>query len=141
MGRPTTKRANILLTAGAALLIVGVAVAASVGRSDDKDDAEPTVPVVVARADIDAGALGDDLVSAGKVGIDQVPESEAPPDALSSTASLTGVIVTAAVEKGDDVTTEDVGPSTLRAGSITIPKGKQAAAATPGPATTSTSSP
>ncbi len=130
MGRPTTKRANILLTAGAALLIVGVAVAASVGRSDDKDDAEPTVPVVVARADIDAGALGDDLVSAGKVGIDQVPESEAPPDALSSTASLTGVIVTAAVEKGDDVTTEDVGPSTLRAGSITIPKGKQAVAIT-----------
>lgn len=130
MARPSTKRANVLLTAGAALLIVGIAVAASVGRSEDTRDAEPTVSVVVARADIEAGALGDDLVSAGKVGVDQVPQSDAPPDAISSTSALTGAIVTTAVEKGAEVTTEDVGPSTLRAGSITIPKGKQAVAIT-----------
>jgi len=130
MGRPSTKRANILLTAGAALLIVGVAVAASVGRSDDKGDAEQTVPVLVARADIEAGSAGDDLVSAGKVAVDQVPESEAPPDAISSAAALAGTVVTRAVAEGDEVTTESVGPPTLRAGSITIPKGKQAVAIT-----------
>jgi Flp pilus assembly protein CpaB len=130
MARPSTKRANVLLTAGAALLIVGIAVAASVGRSDDGNDAEPTVPVVVARADIEAGSTGEDLVTAGKVGVDQVPESEAPPDALSSTSALAGSVVTEAVAKGEDVTTEAIGPSTLRAGSITIPKGKQAVAIT-----------
>lgn len=130
MARPSTKRANVLLTAGAALLIVGIAVAASVGRSEDKDAAEPTVPVVVARADIKAGSDGADLVTAGKVGIDQVPESEAPADALSTTSALSSAVVTKAVTKGESVTTEDVGPTTLRAGSITIPKGKQAVAIT-----------
>jgi Flp pilus assembly protein CpaB len=151
MGRPSTKRANVLLTAGAALLIVGIAVAASVGRSDDEQAAEQTVPVVVARADIAAGASGDDIVSAGKVGLDQVPASEAPPDAVSDTSALAGVVFTEAVAKGDDVTAEAIGPSTLRAASITIPKGKQAvaitvdttpaAAGTPAPATTWTCSP
>ncbi|MGN6695630.1 MAG: Flp pilus assembly protein CpaB [Aquihabitans sp.] len=130
MGRPSTKRANVLLTAGAALLIVGIAVAASVGRSEDKEAAEQTVPVVVARADITAGAAGDDLVSAGKVSVKQVPESEAPADAVSNTSTLAGVVFTRAVAKGDEVTTAAIGPSTLRAASITIPKGKQAVAIT-----------
>jgi Flp pilus assembly protein CpaB len=130
MGRPSTKRANVLLTAGAALLIVGIAVAASVGRSEDKESAEQTVPVVVARADIPAGASGDDLVSAGKVGLDQVPASEAPADAVANTSALAGVVFTHAVAKGDDVTAEAIAPSTLRAASITIPKGKQAVAIT-----------
>ena len=84
----------MLLTAGAALLIIGIAVAASVSRSDDADPGEQTVPVVVARTDLAAGSFGDDLVTAGKVGIDQVPESEAPTDALSSTSDLAGKVLT-----------------------------------------------
>lgn len=130
MGRTNTKRANVLLGVGAALLIVGVAVAASVGRSEDKEQAVDTVGVVVARADLDAGDLGDDLVSAGKVGIDQVPADEVEPGAIRSTSELSGAIITQAVAKGGDLSTEDVAPSTLRSESITIPKGKQAVAIT-----------
>ena len=99
MSRPSTKRANVLLAVGAALLIVGVAVAASMGRSDDKEQAEDTVSVLVARADLDAGDLGDDLVSAGKVQLDQVPASEAAPQAITSTSALSGAILTRPVNE------------------------------------------
>lgn len=130
MGRPSTKRANVLLTVGAALLIVGIAVAASVGRAGDDDQDDATVPVLVARADLEVGALGDDLVSAGKVGIDRVPASEVPADALTSTRALSGAVVTRPVAEGSDVTAEAIAPSTLRSGALTIPKGKQAIAIT-----------
>lgn len=130
MAKASTKRANVLLGIGAALLIVGVAVAASMGRSEDKEQAVDTVGVVVARADLDPGDLGDDLVSAGKVRLEQVPADEVEPGAITATSDLAGAIVTKPVEKGGDLTTEDVAPSTLRSESITIPKGKQAVAIT-----------
>lgn len=130
MAKPSTRRANVLLGIGAALLIVGVAVAASIGRSEDQEPAVDTVTVVVAKADLDPGDLGDDLVAAGKVGTEEVAADSVEPGAITATSDLAGAIVTRKVAKGGDLTTEDVAPSTLRSESITIPKGKQAVAIT-----------
>lgn len=130
MGRTSKRRANVLVGVGAALLIVGVAAAASLGRSNDRTPEVDTVSVVVARADLEVGALGDDLLTTGKVGVDQVPADEVSADAMRSTSALSGALIVTAVAKGEEVPKEAVTPSTLRAGAITIPEGRQAVAIT-----------
>ncbi|QXC61366.1 Flp pilus assembly protein CpaB [Aquihabitans sp. G128] len=124
------KRANVLLVAGALLLILGVALVWVLGKDDGGDSAEKKVSVLVAQADLSSGQSGDDVVAAGKVNTELVPESQVEPGALSATTGLAGQILTTNVADGDQVVATDVRAALLRTGSITIPKGKQAIAVT-----------
>ncbi len=124
------KRANVLMAAGAALLILGVALVWILGRDDDGGGKEAEVAVLVARADLTAGESGDELVAGGKVAVEQVPASEAVDGALASSAPLSGTILATDVAEGEQVLATSTRPANLRSGSITIPKDKQAIALT-----------
>lgn len=124
------KRANVLLAAGALLLILGVALVWALGRDDGDTAAEQKVPVLVATADLSSGQAGDDIVAAGKASTELVPISQVREGALDATSSLSGNILTKNVAEGAQLVTGDVRSELLRTGSITIPKGKQAIAVT-----------
>lgn len=124
------KRANVLMVAGALLLILGVALVWVLGRDDADDVAEPQVSVLVARADLSAGQAGDEVVAAGRVGLEKVPASDAVEGALVSPTAMTGNVLATDVEEGDQLVATDVRVAALRSGSITIPDGKQAVAVT-----------
>ncbi|HEY4378655.1 MAG TPA: Flp pilus assembly protein CpaB [Acidimicrobiales bacterium] len=125
-----TKRPNILVGLGIALFLVGGAIVFFVlqGGHHSSHDSNRKVPVLVARADVATGATGDDLVSGDKVAVEQVEESERAPDALSSTSSLAGQIVSSQIGKGGQVRSANLRPQTLRSASVRIPKGHQAVA-------------
>ncbi len=125
------KRANLLMTVGAVLLVAGVALVWVLGRDDGGDTvAERRVQVLVARADLAVGESGDDAVAAGKVSLEEVAVSEVVEGALMSPTAMAGTILTRGVGEGQQVLGIDVRSSLLRAGSIEIPDGKQAVALT-----------
>ena len=126
------KKANVLVVAGAVLLVIGLAVVWVISQDADDGPDEGTVPVLVARADLSAGESGDAVVAAGEVSTEQVPASSVQPGALTSTTDLAGTILGTALAEGDQVLAASVRPANLRTGSITIPKDKQALALTVG---------
>lgn len=126
------KRANLMVAAGAVLLLGGLVVVLVVSRHDGSSATEVRVPVVVARADLSPGQAGDDLVGAGKVGVDRLPKSQVEPGALTDTTALAGTIVGTSVDKGGQLVATDVHPQNLRSSSVTIPKGKEAVPITVG---------
>ncbi|MCU1497550.1 MAG: Pilus assembly protein CpaB [Acidimicrobiales bacterium] len=126
------KRANVLIIGGLVLLVAGVALAVFLDRDGDDDPARREVAVLVARVDLEDGQAGDDLVAAGKVGIDRVPASEVADGALAAPTALAGGVIDGDVAAGHQVTSSAVRPEALRAAAVTIPRGKQALALTVG---------
>ena len=124
------KRANLMVGVGALLVVLGVALVWIIGRGTESKAAEATVPVLVARTDLETGQSGDDVVASGGVSIDRVVQSKVRPGALSATTAMAGTIVNAPVAKGEQVVTSAVRPANLRTAAVTIPKGKQAVAVT-----------
>jgi Flp pilus assembly protein CpaB len=123
------KRANVLVAVGAVLVFVGIGLAFVVSGNDDEKK-ETQVAVVVAKADISPGESGEDLVAAGKVGLEQVAESKVVPGAVRGTSELQGKLVNVAVAEGDQLSTSALRDAVLRGESIAIPKGMQAVAVT-----------
>lgn len=124
------KRANLLMVAGAVLLVVGLALVWLLGRDDGGTASEPRLSVLVARDDLSAGQTGEELVAQGKVSIEQVAASEAEPGALTSTTAMAGTVMTGNLAEGDQVLAGSVRDAVLRSAAITIPDDKQALAVT-----------
>lgn len=124
------KRANVLMIAGALLLVLGVALVWALGQDEGDDVAEPQVAVLVARADLSAGQAGEEVVAAGRVGVEKVPASEAVEGVLGSTTAMAGNVLATDVAEGEQVVATDVRVAALRNASITIPDDKQAVAVT-----------
>lgn len=124
------KRANLLVGAGAALLIIGLAVMWLLARDDDGGSSSPKVAVLVAKADLKAGEAGSDLVDSGRAGVALWSRDDVPAGALSNPTDLTGRLLAADVAEGGALTAASVRTTSLGQGSIKIPEGKQAVALT-----------
>lgn len=124
------KRANVLVAAGIVLVVIGVVVAWQLGGGDDAAAPDPTVQVVVAKADLEPGEAGSDLVADGKVGVEEVPRSEAASGSVGSTDQLDGAVVSAEVPEGDQVPLSALRSEVLRGDAIAIPDDHQALAVT-----------
>ena len=96
-----TKRRRSLLLLGLALLL-GTLAASDVAGREAALEARlgPTVPVVVARAALDAGKP----IAARQLTVRQVPQRFAPQDAYASPQQLAGQRPAAAIPAGADVT-------------------------------------
>lgn len=130
------RRANLLILVGIAVFVLGGALVFVALRNNDTGGTAKAsatkVSVVVATQDLKPGALGDDLLSADNVTVQQVPVSDRRANAVTSTAALSGEILISGVKKGDQLTTGNLRTQSVRAQSITIPAGKQAVAVTLG---------
>lgn len=124
------KRANALVAAGILLVVIGVVVAWQVGGDDDTAAPDPTVQVVVAEADLEPGEAGSDLVADGRVGVEEVPRSEATSGSVGSTDQLDGAILATEVDEGDQLTLDSLRSEVLRGDAIEIPEDHQALAVT-----------
>lgn len=128
------RRANLLILIGIAVFVLGGALVFVALRNNDSTSSSKAsstkVSVLVATQDLKPGTLGDDVLSANDVSVQQVPVGDRKTNAISATAALSGQIVISAVHKGDQVTAANLRTQSVRAQSITIPSGKQAVAVT-----------
>jgi Flp pilus assembly protein CpaB len=123
-----------LILVGIAVFVLGGALVFVALRNNDNGSSPKAsatkVSVLVATQDLKPGALGDDVLTANGVTVQQVPVSDRKAGAVTSTAALSGQILTSAVHKGDQLTSANLRAQSARAQSITIPSGKQAVAVT-----------
>ncbi len=124
------RRANVLVLVGLAVVIVGGGLVLLTLRHDKGSSSSATVPVVVAKANIDQGTTGDDLIASGKVTVEKVAASKRSPNAISSLAALSGQITIRSLRAGEQLATDSVRTQSLRAQAIRIPPGKTGVAVT-----------
>jgi Flp pilus assembly protein CpaB len=124
------RRWNVLVVAGIACFIIGVAIVFLLARDDDNgSNARPssdTVPVLVAKEDIKPGTTGADAAS--KVEVQRVSIAERSADALSSPSELSTQLVVAAFGKGEQIRQGGLKRQTGQATSVALAKGKEAVA-------------
>jgi Flp pilus assembly protein CpaB len=123
------KQTLILLVIGVVLFVAGSAIAyASVQGAKNKTTSNsPTVAAstlaVVAKANIPVGTTGQAMQSNGWVAIEPLPTKSFSPTDLTTLQGLTDQVSTAAVHKGEAITTSDLTASST---AISIPQGMDA---------------
>jgi Flp pilus assembly protein CpaB len=120
------RRSNLLVLAGIAFFIVGVAIVALLSR-DSGNSARPagTVDVLIAKEDIPAGTNGDDAIA--KVEVRRVNAADRQPDALSTQSQLSNEIFQLKFSKGEQIRSGGLKVRSLSP-SIQVPAGKEAIA-------------
>lgn len=116
------RRSNLMVLLGIAFLLVGGAIVFVVLQDDDDGDAASSTetPVLVAKADIAPGTLGDDVIEQGLVEVRNLPVAAVPQGALASEVQLAGTTVTLAVPAESPILASNV-VSNLQ--SIEVPEG------------------
>ena len=129
------RRSNLMVLLGAAFFVLGGAIVLLVLKDDGSGLAEASpsrlgrAVVVVATEPVEAGALGDELIAAGKLETREIAAEQRPPDAVTSPSELSGRILQAAFAEGEPLRTGGLRPASLRQGSgIEIPEGMEALA-------------
>ena len=124
------RRWNVLVVAGIACFVVGVAIVFLLARDDGSSSSSrpssDTVPVLVAKEDIKSGTTGAD--AATKVEVQRVSIAERAADALSSPSELSTQLVVAAFGKGEQIRQGGLKRQTGAATSVSLAKGKEAVA-------------
>jgi Flp pilus assembly protein CpaB len=120
----------VLVTAGVACFVVGVAIVFLLAR-DDKSSPNPgsssaTVPVLFAKEDIKQGTTGADAVA--KVEVKQVAAAQRAADSLSSASELSTQLVVAAFGKGEQIRQGGLKRQSGQATSVPLAAGKEAVA-------------
>ncbi|MEY2455801.1 MAG: pilus assembly protein CpaB, partial [Acidimicrobiaceae bacterium] len=120
----------MLVTAGVACFVVGVAIVFLLAR-DDKSSPNPgsssaTVPVLFAKEDIKQGTTGADAVA--KVEVKQVAAAQRAADSLSSASELSTQLVVAAFGKGEQIRQGGLKRQSGQATSVPLAAGKEAVA-------------
>ena len=118
------RRPNQLVLAGIAFFVVGVVIVLIVGRdsgSSSSSASSQTVPVLVAKEDLAAGAKGTDILD--KVEVQQVNASQKVADALTSPSQLTNYRLISSFPKGSQLLQSGLVPVVA---SIAVPKGYEA---------------
>ena len=133
------RRANVLVMVGLLVVVVGGGLVWFTARHKSSNNSGPaTVAVVVANTDITAGSSGDDVVTSGKVSVEQVKPSDAQPNVINSEAVLSGRLIISDLKKGSQITTSSLRSQPLRNSTVAIPAGMNGVAvtldATPGAA-------
>jgi pilus assembly protein CpaB len=120
---------------GAAFFVLGGAIVLLVLRDDGAgtpagaETGAGASTVVVPTEAIPAGALGDDLIAAGKLETREFAADQRPADAVSSPSEVSGRIFSAAFAEGEPLRTGGLRAASLRQGAgIEIPEGKEAVA-------------
>jgi Flp pilus assembly protein CpaB len=98
--------------------------AATSGATGDEVD------VLVAKETLNAGALGDELIAAGKVGIERIPLSEKASDALVAPSHLSNRRLTLTFAAGEQITERGLTVASQLSQAVTIPPGFEAVAIT-----------
>ncbi len=118
------RRPNQLVLAGIAFFIVGVVIVLIVGRdsgSSSSSSSSQTVPVLVAKQDLAAGAKGSDILD--QVEVQQINPSQKVGDALTSPSQLTNYRLVSSFPKGSQLLQSGLVPVVA---SIAVPKGYEA---------------
>ena len=121
------RRSNLLVLAGIAFFVVGVAVVALLSRDtgNGSSRAAGTVDVLVAKEDIPPGTNGDDAIT--KVEVRRVNASDRQPDALSTPSQLSNQIFTLKFSKGEQIRSGGLKVRSISP-SVQVPAGKEAIA-------------
>ena len=121
------RRSNVLVLAGIAFFVVGVAIVALLSRDDGGSSprAAGTVDVLVAKEDIPAGANGDDVLA--KVEVRRVASADRQPDALSTPSQLSNELFTVKFSKNEQIRSAGLKVRSLSP-SVQVPEGKEAVA-------------
>ena len=129
------RRSNLMVLLGVAFFILGGAIVLLVLKDDGSGQAGASpsrlgqATVVVATEPVAPGALGDDLIAAGKLETREMATEQLPADAITSPSELSGRIVQSAFAEGEPLRTGGLRPASLRQGSgIEIPEGMEAVA-------------
>lgn len=123
------RRSNLLVLLGLASFVLGLVAVYLITDDDDSgrsssDSAQ--VDVLVAAEDLTAGALGDDLITADQVRVEQIPVEERAGDALTSPSQLSGSRLTASFIEGEQLRAPGV--QSLGGARPEIPPGYEAVA-------------
>jgi Flp pilus assembly protein CpaB len=115
----------VLVVIGVVLFVAGGGIAfASVIASNKNQPATSAgvvaTPVVVANGEIPAGTTGAAMVAQGLVSIQSIPQRKYLATDLTSLQSLTDVVLTSSVAKGDAITATQLTPSKS---AVSLPKG------------------
>lgn len=134
-GRKQVRRSNLMVLLGVAFFVLGGAIVLLVLRDNGSGTAEAApsrlgqATVVVATEPVAAGALGDDLIAAGKLETRQVAADQRPIDAVGSPSELSGRILQSAFAQGEPIRQGGLRAASLRQGAgIEIPEGMEALA-------------
>lgn len=123
------RRSNLMVLLGIAFFIVGLGTVFVVTNDDDdgggSSAAAQNVPVVVASRNIEAGALGDELVDEKAVRVIEVASNQVVPGAVGSLTQLQGARFILGFAKDQQLTL--AGMQTVTA-SVAVPKGFEAVA-------------
>jgi Flp pilus assembly protein CpaB len=121
------RRSNLLVLAGIAFFVVGVAIVALLSRDDGggTSKAAGTVDALFAKEDIAAGTNGDDVIS--KVEVRRVNAADRQPDALSTPSQLSNQIFTLKFSKGEQIRSGGLKVRSISP-SVQVPAGKEAIA-------------
>ncbi|HEV3225283.1 MAG TPA: hypothetical protein VGZ52_00545, partial [Acidimicrobiales bacterium] len=121
------RRSNLLVLAGIAFFVVGVAIVALLSRDNGSSSSQAagTVDVLVAKEDIPAGTLGDDAIA--KVEVRRVSSSDRQPDALTTPSQLSNQLFTAKFSKNEQIRSGGLKVRSISP-SLQVPAGKQAIA-------------
>lgn len=101
------RRSNLLVLLGLASFVLGL-LAVYVITSDDEDGgggtaAADTVEVILAAEDLSAGALGEDILRAGRYRTERVSVAEKQTDALVAPSQLSGQVLTLSFREGEQI--------------------------------------
>lgn len=120
------RRSNLLVLLGLAAFVLGVLVVYVVTNDDDSggDAAPGTVEVLVAGEDLSAGALGEDILRAGRFRTERVTAAERQPDALVAPSQLSNQVLTLSFREGEQLRTS--GLRSLGGPRAEIPEGFEA---------------
>lgn len=124
------RRSNLLVLVGLACFVVGI-VAVYLVTSDDSGEAaasEDSVEVVVASDALAAGALGDELITAGMVEVRRIARADLQPDALTTQSQLSNTILTLNFAEGEQLRASGLRPRSLLSSRVEIPEGHEAVA-------------
>lgn len=121
------RRSNLLVLLGLASFVLGLlAVYLITGDDDGGGGGGDRVPVLVAREDLAAGQLGDEVIAADQVEVIQVDPSDRQPDALTSASQLSGTRLTQLFPDGEQI--RSAGIASLGGARAQIPEGFEAVA-------------
>jgi Flp pilus assembly protein CpaB len=117
----------LLVLLGLASFVLGlIAVYLITGDDDDGGGGTDRASVLVAREDIPAGSLGDDVIASGAVEVVEIDAGDAQIDALTSASQLSGTRLTQLFPAGEQIRT--AGIASLGGPRAQIPEGFEAVA-------------
>ena len=121
------RRSNLLVLLGIAFFVVGGVIVFLLTDEDDSvgDGETPPVTVVVPTEDIQAGALADDLIAAGRLKTTEIPAAQLVPGAVQSLNQLAGAEFVQGFAKDQQITASGL---QLQNRTFEIPAGHEAVA-------------